>query len=157
MAHYSVQPEKQGFTNDRCTVVIRTHYQEFDPGSVTTAEHTYDFTNKRADSPWQTSQRIGPSSRVPLNLGHLNPGSCMLVLSHDVPKMSAKADPVLLEAMQRNVITLTNSDGVAVGILRARRAAIIEFPFPVFAQSSEATALLSITAIPVHNEEIPAE
>jgi hypothetical protein len=72
--------------------------------------------------------------------------------------MASESETILQNALKRNTIRLTNTEGVLVGILRPRRAMVVEYSFPVFAQASDATALLSITAIPVHNnEEIPAQ
>jgi len=153
----TLQQERAGFNNDRCTTVIKVHYQEFEPNNVTVASHAYDWTNDQAAIPWQTTQRVGPSSRVPLNLGHLEGQSCMLVLSHDFPKLPPDVAKALQEAMRKNTIRLTNADGLEVAILRPRRACLIEFSFPVFAQSTDATALLSITAIPVNNAEVSTE
>ena len=150
----TLQSDPKGFVNDRATIIIKAHYQEFDPPMNTVATHSFDFVNDKADSSFQTTQKISPSKRVLLNLGHLADGSCMLVLSHDIPRISADSPDMLKEAMQRNIITLTNEAGAVVGLLRPRRASVVEYPFPVYAVSSEATALLSITAIPVHNEEI---
>jgi len=153
----TLQSDKAGFTGDRATIIIKTHYQEYDPGNLTVAQHAFDFVNDQADQAWQTTQKISPSKSVPLNIGHLDADSCMLTLSHDVPKTNQEIDDLLKKAMQRNTIRLTNADGVLVGILRPRRAMVVEYSFPIFAQASDATALLSITAIPVHNnEEIPA-
>jgi len=153
----TLQSDKAGFEGDRATIIIKTHYQEYDPGNQITASHAFDFVNDQADQAWQTTQRISPSKSVPLNIGHLDAASCLLTLSHDVPKTNKEIDEILQKAMQRNTIRFTNADGVLVGILRPRRAMVVEYSFPIFAQASDATALLSITAIPVHNnEEIPA-
>lgn len=154
----TLQSDKSGFVGDRATIIIRSHYQEYDAPNLTVAQHAFDFVNDQSDSAWQTSQRISPSQQAPLNIGHLDPSSCILTLSHDAPKMTSEAEKVLQNALKRNTIRITNADGVLVGILRPRRAMVVEYGFPVFVQSSDATALLSITAIPVHNnEEIPAE
>lgn len=154
----TLQSDKAGFIGDRATIIIRSHYQEYESNNLTVAQHAFDFVNDEVDSAWQTSQRISPSQRTPLNLGHLDPGSCILTLSHDVPKMSSETESILQNALKKNTIRLTNADGVLVGIIRPRRAMVVEYSFPVFAQASDATALLSITAIPVHNyEEIPAQ
>lgn len=154
----TLQSDKSGFIGDRATIIIRSHYQEHEAGNLTVAQHAFDFVNDAADSAWQTSQKVSPSARVPLNIGHLDPSSCILTLSHDVPKMASESETILQNALKRNTIRLTNTEGVLVGILRPRRAMVVEYSFPVFAQASDATALLSITAIPVHNnEEIPAQ
>jgi hypothetical protein len=154
----TMQSDKAGFVGDRATIIIRSHYQEHDTRNLTVAQHAFDFVNDQSDSAWQTSQRVSPSQRAPLNIGHLDPSSCILTLSQDAPKMTSEAEKVLQNALKRNTIRITNAEGVQVGLIRPRRAMVVEYGFPVFVQSSDATALLSITAIPVHNnEEIPAE
>jgi len=154
----TLQSDKTGFMGDRATIIVRAHYQEYETNELTTAQHAFDFVNDASDSAWQTSQRVSPSKATPLNIGHLDPGSCILTLSHEVPKMTSSVDAILQNALKRNTIRITNADGVQVGILRPRRAMVVEYGFPVFVQSSDATALLSITAFPVHNnEEIPTE
>ena len=154
----SLQSDKSGFAGDRATIIVRSHYQEYDTDNVVVAQHAFDFVNDAAESAWQTTQKVSPSQAAPLNIGHLDPSSCILTLSHDAPKMTSEAEKVLHNALKRNTIRITNAAGEQVGILRPRRAAVVEYGFPVFVQSSDATALLSITAIPVHNnEEIPTE
>lgn len=154
----TLQSDKSGFVGDRATIIIRSHYQEYESSGLTVAQHAFDFVNDETDSAWQTTQRVSPSQAVPLNIGHLDPSSCILTLSHDVPKIAPGTESILQNAMRRNTIRLTNAEGVLVGILRPRRAMVVEYSFPVFVQATDATALLSITAIPVHNnEEIPAQ
>ena len=156
MKHNEIQinQEKAGFSNDRCTVVVKIHYQEYNPPIATAASHAYDFTNPAAEAPFQTVMRVSPSEAKPLNLGHITPGKALLTLSHDIPKVVADsaAGTALKEAMALNVITLTDADGRVVGILRPRHCCLVEYPFEVFAQASHATAMLSITAIPVTYE-----
>lgn len=144
--------------SDRATIVIRASYQEVDPPAVTPVYHAFDFLNPASESPWQTAMRVSPGERKAVNIGHLEWGRCMLVMATQSPKVSPDASEDLKKAMESNTITITNADGVVVGILRPRRATVVEYPFPVFVQSSKATALLNITAFPVTNdEEIPAK
>lgn len=144
--------------NDRCTIIIRGTYQEYEPSNTTSVYHGFDFLNPAAETPFQTSMKVSPSERKPLNIGHLEWGRVCLVLSNEKPKMVKEAPEDLRKAVEMNTITLTNADGAVVGILRPRRASVVEYPFPVFVQSSNATALLGITAFPVTNdEEIPAQ
>jgi hypothetical protein len=156
MKHNDIQinQEKAGFSNDRCTVVVKVHYQEYNPPIATAASHAYDFTNPAAETPFQTVMRVSPSEAKPLNLGHIEAGKAMLALSHDIPKVVAdqQSSEALKEAMTRNIITLTDAEGRVVGILRPRHCCLVEYPFAVFAQASHATAMLSITAIPVTYE-----
>jgi hypothetical protein len=155
MEKVSINSEDAAWTQDRATVIIRAHYQEFEPNNMTSAYHAYDFQNPHADSPFQTTMKVGPSSRVPLNIGHLDPATTLLVLSHEKAKTTKAGGEILKEAMESNIINITNVDGLLVGKLKCRHAFVVEYPFPVFVQSTKATALLSVTAFPVSlNEKI---
>lgn len=156
MEKVSLNPQAVAVNSDRATIVIRATYQEFDPPNSTSAYHGFDFLNPAAESPYQVSMKVSPSERRPLNIGHLEWGRVMLVLSNDKPKTTKDIPKDLRKAIETNTITITNANGDVVGILRPRRASVVEYPFPVFVQSSSATALLSITAFPVtDDEEIP--
>lgn len=149
MERQSINPEAKGFQNDRATVVIKGHYQEFETTQATSVSHAYDFTNHESAVAFQTIQKVSPSSKVELNIGPNEWGKCMLILSHDPIKVSKDTPDAMKKAMESNKITLTNADGTVVGILRHRRASVVEYPFAVYAQSDSATALLSITVYPV--------
>jgi hypothetical protein len=149
MERQSINPEAKGFRNDRATVIIKGHYQEFETTQATSVSHAYDFTNHEAAVAFQTIQKINPSAPVELNIGPNEWGKCMLILSHDPVKVGKDAPEALKNTMASNKIILTNADGVVVGILRHRRASVVEYPFPVFAQAESTTALLSITVYPV--------
>jgi len=159
MQNITIENQSTGNVNqDRVTVVIRATYQEFDPPNVASVFHAYDFLNPAPESPWQTAMRVSPGERKAVNIGHLEWGRSMLIMATQSPKIAPGTSEDLKKAMESNTITITNADGVVVGILRPRRATVVEYPFPVFVQSSKATALLNITAFPVTNdEEIPAK
>jgi hypothetical protein len=149
MERQSINPEAKGFRNDRATIVIKGHYQEFETTQATSVSHAYDFTNHESAVAFQTIQKINPSEKIELNIGPNEWGRCMLILSHDTIKVGKEAPETLKKAMESNKITLTNAEGVVVGILRHRRASVVEYPFPVFAIADSTTALLSITVYPV--------
>jgi hypothetical protein len=157
MEKVSLNPQSVEVNSDRATIVIQATYQEFDPSNQMAAYHGFDWINPAAETPFQTAQKISPSERSPLNIGHLEWGRVILVLSNDKPRTAKTIPEDLRKAIELNTITLTNADGQVVGIIRPRRASVVEYPFPVFAQANNASALLSITAFPVTNdEEIPA-
>jgi len=157
MEKVSLNPQSVVVNSDRCTVIIRATYQEYDPSNSTSAYHGFDFLNPAAESPYQVSIKVNPSERKPLPIGHLEWGRVMLILSNDKPRTTKDTPEDLRKAIESNTITITNAEGDVVGILRPRRSSVVEYPFPVFVQASNATALLSITAFPVTNdEEIPA-
>ena len=149
MERQTVNQEAKGFTNDRATVIIKGHYQEFETSLATSVSHAFDFTNPITAQAFSTIQKINPSGPVLLNIGQCDWDACMLILSHDPVKLAKDAPADLKKAMESNKITLTNADGAIVGILRHRRACVVEYPFPVYAQADSATALLSITVYPV--------
>jgi hypothetical protein len=145
----TLNQEAKGFSNDRATIIINGRYEEYAVSSMKSVTHAFDYTNPQEAEAFQTAQKISPSNAVELNIGPCEWGKCMLILSHDPVKIAKDSPDALKEAMALNKITLTNADGVVVGILRHRRASVVEYPFPVFAKAESATALLSITAYPV--------
>ena len=147
--HESINPSQIGASGDRATFITKAVYQEYATSRAISVSHAYDFINETEEQAWQTVQRINPSKEQPINLGHLDGTYPILVLSHDLPKLAPNTPEVLKNAQESNAIVLTNADGVVVGLLRAKRAMVIEYPFPVFAKATTATTLLSITAIPV--------
>jgi hypothetical protein len=149
MEKVSINAEAKGFNNDRATVIIRTHYQEFEPNQATSTYHAYDYSNPQAASAFQHTMRINPSARKPINIGDLEWGKVLLVLSNDPIRTNAQIAKELQKAQEQNIISLTNADGIEVARIRPRHACVVEFPFPVFAQSSVSTALLSVTAYPI--------
>jgi hypothetical protein len=152
--HETINTSKMADYGDRATFIIKAVYQEYATSQAYAASHAYDFLNMGLESAWQTVQRISPSKEQPINLGHLEGKYPILVLSHDLPKLAPNAPDMLKNAQEANSIVLTNADGVVVGLLRAKRAMVVEYPFPVFAKATTATTLLSITAIPVPPHEI---
>jgi hypothetical protein len=152
MQKVTLHQEAKGFASDRATVIIRTHYQEFEPNTTASSFHAFDYSNPQSVSPFQTTMRISPSAAKPLNIGEAEWGKVLLILSNDPIRTNAQISQQLQKASESNTITLTNADGVVVGRLRPRHACVIEFPFPVFAQSANATALLSVTAYPIIDE-----
>lgn len=153
MEKVSINAEGKEWTNDRATVIVRAHYQEFEPSNLTSAYHAFDYVNPWAEAPFQTTMKVNPSSRLALNLGHLDPTKSLLVLSHEKAKLAKDAPSTLISAMESNTITITNADGLVVGKLRPRYAFVVEYPFPVFVQATTATALLSVTAFPISENE----
>lgn len=149
MEKVSINAEGKDFNNDRATVIIRTHYQEFEPNQATSTYHAYDYSNPQSASPFQHSMRVNPSARKPINIGELEWGKVMLVLCNEPIKTNAQIAKELQKTASQNIISITNADGLEVAQLRPRHACVIEFPFPVFVQAANSTALLSITAYPI--------
>jgi hypothetical protein len=149
MEKVSINAEAKGFNNDRATLIIRTHYQEFEPNQATSTYHAYDYSNPQSASPHQATMRINPSTRKPINIGELEWGKTILILSNEPIRTNAQIAKELQKIQEQNIISLTNADGLEVARLRPRHACVIEFPFPVFAHASVSTALLSVTAYPI--------
>jgi hypothetical protein len=158
MERVSINEEAKGFINDRATVVIQAHYQEFDPPQMASLQHAFDYTNPAAAAAHMKTQKVHVSQRTPIDIGECEWGECLLILSHEAAAINKAAPDALRLAMQSNKIILTNTEGEIVGILRHRFASVVEYPFPVFVQATNATALLSVTAYPIiDNEKVPSE
>ena len=143
---------------DRATIVIRATYQEFETAQTTSAYHAFDFLNKGEESAIQHTMKIGPGQATPIYIGQLEWGKVCLILAQEKPRLGKDTSKDLQKAIDSNIIRLTDANGTLVGILRSNRASVVEYPFPVFAQSTHATSLLSVTAFPViPGEEIPTQ
>lgn len=133
---------------DRCTVVITGHYQEWDPSNTTHFRVAYDRLVAPDATPLQTAIRINPGRKVAVPLGMSDPGKCELLLAHDVAKLQKDSNPALVEAQAQNIIKITNTDGVVLGMIYPDRGCLFHFAGEVFAESTHATAILKITVFP---------
>lgn len=135
---------------DRATIIISAHYQEWSPSNMTTVRFAYDRLLAPENVPFQASQKLQPGKRVAINLGDLEPGHCEIVLGHnpiDIPKGS-EAGEMLREAQLANTIRIFNDTGWQVGEIRPGRACFMHFGGPLFAECSTTTAFLHVTAFP---------
>ena len=135
---------------DRCTVVITTHYQEWDPANTTHTRIAYDRTLAPECVPHQTTIRVNPGKRTKLEIGGVDPERCELALAHDVPRMQADTatNESLKEAQKANTIKITNADGVKLGMIYPNRGGIFHFGQEVWAEATHTTAILRISAFP---------
>lgn len=146
-----VNPSGTPVNEDRATIIISGHYQEWAPPNTTHVRYAFDRLLPTEYIPFQAPQRINPGTRVPINLGHLEPGRCELILGHNlitIPKGSQAGD-MLLEAQKANTIKITNADGYEIGEIRPNRACVMHFSGQLFAESTTSTAFLHVTAFPV--------
>jgi hypothetical protein len=149
MQKISMNQEAKGFTNDRATVIIRGHYQEFVPNQTASVFHAFDYTNPQSEAPFQFTMRLSPADRKLINIGDLEWGKTLLILSNEPPALGSQITTKLQGNAISNIISLTNEDGIEVARIRPRHACAIEFPFPVYAKPLFHTALLSVTAFPI--------
>lgn len=135
---------------DRATVVITGHYQEYDPNQATNCRIAYDRVMAPECVPHQTILRVNPGKRVQVPLGDNDPGKAELFLAHDVPKVQGDnpSKDILLQAQAANIIKISNADGVLLGTIAPNRGCIMHFPGEVWAESTHATSLLKVTVFP---------
>lgn len=139
---------------DRCTVLLTCHYQEWE-NPTTTTKWMYDRTLPSENVPYQRNVKISPSSdptkRTEISLGELEFGKCEIVLGHNPVKISSDAPEasVLQEMQASNTIRITNSKGELVVEISSGRVAFGQFAGPLFASATHATAFLSVTAMPL--------
>ena len=134
---------------DRCTVVITAHYQEWEPNNVTFTKVAYDRLLPQECLPLQTSIRVNPGQRVAVPLGDNTPGKCEVVLAHETPKVRDGALADILKVSQaNNTIRIFNADGVEIGIIYPNRGCLMHFAGDIFVESTMATAILKVTVLP---------
>ena len=135
---------------DRATLIISGHYQEWSPSNTTHVRYAFDRLMAPENIPFQAPQRINPGVRVPVNTGHLEPGRCELILGHNfitIPQGSS-GGAMLQEAQKANTIRIFNADGYEIGVIHPNRACMMHFTGQLFAECTSATAFLHVTAFP---------
>lgn len=134
---------------DRVTVIITGHYQEYD-SPTTHLKWAYDRCQPVDQKPLQATQRINPRSRALINLFHLEWGKAEVFLAHEKARISRESEQydTLKEAQDSNVVLLYSEKGELLGELLPGRACFMRFTGPVYAESTHATAILHVTAFP---------
>lgn len=137
-------------TEDRVTVVINGHFAETDTEQTTDFRLSYNRVLPSGLSAVKSTIRVFPGTRVEIPVGQLDPENCQLFMAHEIPRqvMSAPADNPLRVASETNRIMLTNEQGDVLGWIPAKAGCVHHFPGKVFAESTSALALLSVTAFP---------
>jgi hypothetical protein len=143
---------------DRFTLILTCHYQEWE-NPTTTAKWAYDRTLPSENIPYQRSVKVSPSSdpekRTEIKIGDLEFGKCEIAFGHNPIAMSKDLSPkdpnaaILQEMQASNTIKITNSKGDLVVEIGSGRCAFGQYPGPLYAQSTKATAFLSVTAFPL--------
>lgn len=135
---------------DRATVVITGHYQEYDPNTTTHCRIAYDRVLAPECVPHQTTLRVNPGKRVQIPMGEVEPGKAEFLLAHDVPKVQGDnpSRDILLKAQAANIIKISNADGVLLGTIAPNRGCAMHFAGEVWAESTHATSLLKVTVFP---------
>ena len=136
--------------DDRCTVILTVHYQEYD-SPITQCRWAYDELLPADDyKPFQTSIRVNPGERKTIPIGDLTWGKTKLALGHNNVRISSGNDnsELLLEAQKSNIIRITDSDGKLVAEMMPTEVTFGKLAGPLFAEATTTTALLHITACP---------
>ena len=137
---------------DRCTIVLTGHYQEWEPSNTTHIRIAYDRLLAPEAQPLQTVVRVNPGKKVAVPLGACEPGKCEIILGHDVPKMFGNPNDsnqeLLASAQAKNVIKVSNKDGVEIGLIYPNRGCLFHFSGEIFVESTHATALLKVSVFP---------
>lgn len=146
----NVLPSGSPVEQDRCTVVISAHYQEWD-SPTTHVRWAFDRLLPPEYKPYQNTQRVNPGAPIQVDIGGLAWGRCELVLGHQLVRVSPDnpSAAILQEAQNSNKIRITNIDGTEIGIIHPNRACVMQFSGPIFAEATGATAILHITALPI--------
>ena len=135
---------------DRATVVLQGNYQEMN-GDSKYIRYAYDRIVPSGIMPFQGPQRVNLGKPAPVHIGDCEPGKCELFLGHNVARLSgtSASDDLLAKAQKSNKIIITNADGVQLAEILPNRACFCQFPGPVFAHCTSATAILHVTALPI--------
>lgn len=131
---------------DRFTILLQGHYQEFETGQTTVARWAYDRLVPSENSAFQANMRVQPGVKTPLAL----PADCRkyeLVLGHKLPQMLTKNEQ-LLEQQKLNAIELWDGEKV-IQLIGPDRIAFGNYTGPLFVSATRATAILHITAFPL--------
>lgn len=146
-----VKPAGDEVDQDRCTILVSAHYQEFD-SPTTHIRFAYDRMQPMQDKPYQTTMRVGMVPSV-VDIGRLEWGQCELVLGHQLARLSSHAEnaDILLQAQRENKIELLDLDGKSIGWIMPDRAWFGHFSGPIQVRTTKATAILHITALPATN------
>jgi hypothetical protein len=131
---------------DRFTILVQGHYQEFETGQTTIARWAYDRLVPAENSAFQANIRVQPGTKTPLPL----PADCSkyeLALGHKAPQM-ASPDEQFKQQQALNQIQVWDGEKVIQNI-GLDRIAFGQYTGPLFVSSTRATAILHITAFPL--------
>lgn len=142
----SVEPVAQ----DRATIQIAAVFQEFGMQSSTAYRYAYDRISSAEESPYKGTLRVNPSKRV--QMPSTGEGKTVQVLLHHAATRFAPGVPeasALTVAQASNIISISDSTGNVLGFLPQDGACLFYFTGPIYVESTTATAVLHILAMPV--------
>ena len=127
-ATYFIKQSGSPKQQDRATVVITGHYQEYDPNTNTHCRIAYDRVLAPESVPLQTTLRVNPGKRVAVPMGSIEPGQAEFFLAHEVPKLQGEQNLTMLQDAQlANMIRISNADGVVLGTIAPNRGCVMHF------------------------------
>jgi hypothetical protein len=131
---------------DRFTILVQGHYQEFETGQTTIARWAYDRLVPSENSAFQANIRVQPGTKTAIPI----PMDCSkyeLLLGHKAPQMLAK-DGLLADQQKLNEIEVWDGEKM-IQTVGLDRIAFGRYTGPLFVSSTRATAILHITAFPL--------
>lgn len=137
--------------DDRFTVVLHTHYLEWDTGATTDTRWAYDrLIPTGKGSSYQNTIRVQPGSKIAIQIPNMDVDKCEIVLGHKMPQLTSNAElaETLAKEQKLNEIEIWDSEK-QIGIIGPDRMMFGQFKGPLFAQCTRTTALLHITAAPI--------
>jgi hypothetical protein len=133
-------------SEDRVTVVMQAHHQDWHVGNTTSFQWSYERFCKDQESPIQMSLRVNPGQHSQIAL----PGDSAkyeIFLGHRKPIIGG-SDAMFAEQQDLNEIQIY-SDDTLIASIAADRLLLGQFHGKLTAKSTRATALLQITAFPL--------
>lgn len=136
---------------DRFTVVLNTHYLEWDSGAMTDVRWAYDRLMPTGNGTcYQSTLRVDPSNKRKIELPEFDISRCELILGHKLPKLASnpEMEAMLAEQQKNNVIEVWNGEKM-IGTIGPDRMMFGQFAGELYVCTSRTTALLHITAAPL--------
>lgn len=133
---------------DRFTLVLSTHFLEWDTGAITDVRWAYDrLTPSGNGTCYQAALRANPGKKTKIILPDDDCSNFELILGHKVPQMNG-VDPLLAEQQRLNAIEIWDEEK-QIGFIYPDRMMFGQFKGPLYFVATRATAILSVTAFPL--------
>lgn len=136
---------------DRFTVVLSTHYLEWDTGAMTDVRWAYDRRHPTGNGTcFQTTLRVDPGKKKKIELPEFDLSRCEIILGHRVPKMSNSPElaEMIAEQQKSNLIEVWDSEKM-IAVIGKDRMMFGQFSGDLYVSASNTTAILHITAAPL--------
>ena len=136
---------------DRFTVMLTTHYLEWDTGAVTDVRWAYDRRHPTGNGTcYQTTLRVDPGKKKKIELPEFDLSRCEVIFGHKAPKMTSNPELADLFADQQktNVIEIWDGEKM-IGTIGKDRMMFGQFTGDIHVSASNTTAILHITASPL--------